>query len=245
LKTYGALVIAAALTSAPARAEDPPGSPAPPPLRHANPGFGLGLAQLGALGSPPRQRLGLQLDVRSGTPLADAVQFNFTFSLGVTRPENTVAMAVWGYHAGEAITAGYGDVADWVRGHPGGKEFKGLRVAGAFFAWSGLTMAYIVVPTAWILSPFAAVGHMSLGPTLSLHSGPAIPNGYFEAGFGGMVYGDPIDDAPGAAIGPMIGAGAQVGEQSVSVRLLASPPGLHASRDDSYTVVSGALVVGF
>lgn len=214
----------------------------PEPVRDVNTGFGLGVAWLGT-NPGSNNRLGLHVDFRSEAPLSRAFQFNFLLAAGLTTPENTVAMFQWGTGAGRSITHAFGDVHDWAR-RGRDHDLGGLREAGALFAYMGLGFSYLVVPVVWVLSPFASIGHALLGPTISWHTSARAPDAYVEAGVGGLLYGDLAEGGPGLGFGPMIGAGGHVGKQTVGVRLLVSPPALHAELGPSTdTIVSGAFVV--
>jgi hypothetical protein len=226
-----------------ALAAEAPEDEAPLPPRHTNPGFGLGIASLG-VGDPVGHRYGLLLDLRKEEALAPRLQFNAVLSAGVTRPQNTAVVAQWGLRAGGTVTRGFGSVSDWVAAGRG-TDTHGLRTTGAMVAYFGLGVSYVVVPVALVVSPLASVGHVVGGATVSWHTDSASPNAYVEGGFGGLLFGHPVSGAPAVGCGPLVGAGTQLGRQTVGVRLLVSPPGLNVAGDGrTDTVWSGAVALG-
>ena len=199
------------------------GSEAPPEgevPEDAHSGFGLGVAWLGAPAPASSQRVGLHLDLRSESRIAGLVRFHLVLGAGVTSPQNTVAMFGWGTGAGRSITGAFGSVHDWAA--RGSDAEAALRQTAALMAYLGLGISYLAVPVVWILSPVASVGHLVLGPTVSVRTSRGTPDAYVEAG-----------------------VGAHVGGQAVGLRLLVSPPGAHAvtTGSDRDPVLSGAFVV--
>lgn len=201
--------------------------PDTPPLRHTNSAFGLGLTHLAVASSDPGGHTGgLLLDYRGEVPITASLQLNLMLSAGITRPQNTLAMLQWGVRHGEWTTHAFVDVTEWAG--RGIEETRVFRYMGAFSAYTFLVLSYAVVPVVWALSPFAAVGHVLAGPTVSWHSDAVAPNGFVELGVGGALYGHPMAHVPQAGMGPMAGVGMQAGKQTVGLRVLVSPPGLHS-----------------
>jgi hypothetical protein len=240
------MIVSAALALA---ADDLPGPvepsfPSDEAARTVNSGFGFGLAGLTATDAASAQRLGLHLELRREEALGRRFQFNLGAGAGLTTPENTVATVEWGTEAGRTITSAFGDVSEWVR-RGRGTASEPFRSMGAFFAYTGLGISYVAVPVVWAASPFAAIGHSTVGATLSVHSAPTGPNAFVELGFGGALYGDPLGGGPGVGCGPLVGVGTQFGKESVGLRLLVSPPGLHTEGGSvSDTLLLGSLALG-
>jgi hypothetical protein len=112
--------------------------------RYTNSGIGLGVAHLGAMGpAGSAHRLGLHLEARNELAISDFAQVNLTFALGLTRPQNTLAVARWGLAAGAWTTQGFVDVTRWASVDD---DWRLLRWMGAFFAYFGLGISYIAVP---------------------------------------------------------------------------------------------------
>jgi hypothetical protein len=205
--------------------------------RVTNPGLGLGFTSLAG----PTTRGGALVELRSETAISRALQLNLSLDLGVTQPQNTLAMLELGVEIGAWTTRAVVDVTEWAA-RPTYPPLDMLKWMGAFFAYVGLGTCYAAVPAVWMVSPLGSVGHVVVGPTLSWHSQAFAPNLFVEAGAGGAIYGRPIEGGAGSGLGPILGLGSQVGKQSVAVRLWWSPPRLHTELGH---VLVGSLVVGF
>ncbi|MEZ4239150.1 MAG: hypothetical protein R3F59_23955 [Myxococcota bacterium] len=211
------------------------------PARWTNPGFGVGAVVLGERGG--LDRVGVQLELRREQAVSRRVQFNAVLAAGVTRPERVAAVASWGWRAGGVVTHSIGDVSRWVDAGEG-TGTEGLRTMASLPAYFGLGVSYLIVPAAAVVSPLASIGQGVCGGTFSWHTDVVAPNGFVEAGLGGAVFGHPLGGTM-VGYGPLVGAGAQVGRQSVAVRVLVSPRGTNTTWDGrSGFAWTGALTVG-
>lgn len=203
--------------------------------------FGIGATSLHSF-SPAGTRAGPALDLRHESQLAPRLQLGVTFTLGLTTFSNTVALGEWAIDHGAWTTRAFGSVNDWVA-RPVDPALQPFKIMGAFFAYFGLVVSYAIVPVVFVVSPFAAIGHVSLAPTVSFHSSERSPNVYAEAGVGFLLYGHPAGEGPQAGLGPVVGVGTQLGHHTLGLRVLISPPGLNDGGGD--TLIEPALVFGF
>ena len=184
--------------------------------------------------------VGLALEFRNSWKLGSVARINLVTGMDATAWDRTVAVANWGIGAGRWTTQAYRDVYDWSLRPPE----KELKQFGSIFAYFGLIFGYMAVPVALVLSPFAAISDMVLGPTVSFHLGDPEMGGYAEVGPGLMAYVHPSEQSFEGAYGALLGVGVEAKEIAVGARLLYSPPGSHSGNgsDASAPVASSALV---
>jgi hypothetical protein len=229
------LLLVPLLAAAPASADD---------LRLVE---GVGVAWLSRSGGGVRnESLGVSIELGLEGRAAPQVGWGVRLTWGLTDWDRAREYIDAGNRAGTWTTDKFAQLDRWLRESP--KDQEALRLMGAFFAYVFLGATYVAVPVCYTGSIFGATSHLQLDATASTHLTDGPIDTWGEVGVGAAalpeaVHGSWSQSTVSRAVGPVLGAGVQLGKARLGGRLLWSPPMLTSSTRGA-TVLIGAVTLG-
>lgn len=226
----------------------PPPSPTPappvPPLarRSTTTELGLGVAYLGAIQSrTTHSEVGAVFHVAPRFPIGDHYGIGVRFAYGLTGWDRTEDVARAGYKVGRWTTHAYGDVWDWAG--EGEKDTRALRYFGAFFAFFGLIVPYVVAGVLYLVSPLAASSFAEADVTFNWEPADDPKQGpYLKGGIGFAAYVHPDTSRLYGGLGPNVGFGYRVDNLNLGVVGTFLPYGAHGSATAEHVLMGGFTI---
>lgn len=230
---------AATDTDTPAAAEPTP------PIPEGTFSMGAGLAYVEVEG--PRtgveeSALGVGLEFAGTLPFTHLLGIRLRLGWALTNFDRSARLIDAGTRAIEWTAGAYASVARWMTG--GKDEYALFRFMGAIFAWTGLSMGFVVGGLGYVLSPFVATGLLELGASLVVHAVSGPHGGLtLEIGPGvGMFLPEGTNEAV-LGFGPLLGLSFRHRGFGAGVHALWSPPALQTEKSDSNTTALAAMAV--
>jgi hypothetical protein len=188
-----------------------------------------------------RGSLGLALQAVATHPLNDSLSLRLHLGWGFTHFNRTNEAIQFGNSAASWTANAYSDVTDWLVN--GDDRYILFKIMGAFFAYTFLTVGFMVAAISYVVSPLLATSFMDLGLTAAAHLGFGPLGILVEGGFGALVYAHPSRGiVPG--VGPLVGVVYRHERVRLGLRMLWSPPSLQAGKAGSTHAFAGSATVG-
>lgn len=185
--------------------------------------------------------LGLALDAVATHALNDSLSLRLHLGWGFTHFDRSNEALKFGNSAASWTANAYSDVTEWLV--TGDERYILFKLVGAFFAYTFLTLGFMVAAVAYVVSPVLATSFMELGLTTAAHVGFGPLEVLVEGGFGALVYGDKsVGLVPG--VGPLVGVVYRHERVRVGLRMLWCPPSLQKGERSGAHVFAGTATVG-
>lgn len=203
---------------------------------------GAGLAYLVTQSdASTRGSLGLALDAVATHMLNESLSLRMHLTWAFTHFDRTNGAIKFGNSAVEWTANAYGDVSHWLT--HGDERYILFKIVGAFFAYTFLTMGFLVAGVAYVLSPILATSFLDLGLTMAAHLGVGPVGMLVEGGFGAIVYSEKSSGLV-TGVGPLVGVVYRHEKVRLGLRMLWSPPSFQKGERSGAHVFAGTAIIG-